>query len=122
MYRTQKHRDDRADYFLFEIVDRVTGEPVPRGEQGQITATTLAKEAMPLLRSGTQDASGLNAEPEVRDEDIERTLEDNIKTQIGVTVGVELVDSQGLPTSEKKTRRVFDNRALWAVTLPALAR
>jgi phenylacetate-CoA ligase len=169
-----------ADYFLFEIVDPVSGEPVPNGQSGEIVATTLAKEAMPLLRYRTRDVSRLIPEPcpcgsehpridrilgrtddmfkihgvniypgqidhilsdsdgvsseyqivlersQGRDsmlirieKDPERDLPEGvvvqdlrnkIKTQIGVTVGVELMDFQGLPRSEKKTKRVFDNR------------
>jgi phenylacetate-CoA ligase len=169
-----------GDYFLFEIVDPVTGEPVPHGQSGEIVATTLAKEAMPLLRYRTRDVSRLLVEPcrcgsehpridrilgrtddmfkihgvniypgqidhllsqtggvsseyqivlervEGRDSmlikvekdphsvlperDIVRDLRGKIKTQIGVTVGVELVDYRSLPRSEKKTKRVFDER------------
>lgn len=170
-----------GDYFLFEVVDPVSGEPVPHGEQGEIIATTLTKEAMPLLRYRTRDVSRLIAEPcacgsehpridrilgrtddmfkihgvniypgqidyilsetegvgseyqivlerergrdsmvirvekhpEVEvSEEVRRTLKDRIKTQIGVTVAVELVEYQGLPRSEKKTKRVFDKRAV----------
>lgn len=171
-----------GDYFLLEIVDPVSGEPLPHGEQGEIIATTLTKEAMPLLRYRTRDVSRLMTEPcpcgsehpridrilgrtddmfkihgvniypgqidhilsetegagseyqivlerergrdsmvirvekrpevEVSDEEIRTTLRDRIKTQIGLTVGVELVQYQGLPRSEKKTKRVFDKRAV----------
>ena len=169
-----------ADYFLFEIVDPISGEPVPNGQSGEIIATTLAKEAMPLLRYRTRDVSRLISEPcpcgsehpridrilgrtddmfkihgvniypgqidhilsnsdgvsseyqivlersQGRDsitirleKDPERSLPEGeivqdlkgkIKTQIGVTVKVDLVEYQGLPRSEKKTKRVFDNR------------
>jgi phenylacetate-CoA ligase len=169
-----------GDYFLFEIVDPVTGEAVPNGESGEIVATTLTKEAMPLLRYRTRDVSrliaerckcgsehpridrilgrtddmfkihGVNIYPgqidhllsetdgvsseyqivleraagrdsmlirvekdpegELAAQDIARDLRSKIKTQIGVTVDVELVDYQGLPRSEKKTKRVFDKR------------
>ena len=39
-----------ADQFLVEIIDPKTGEPVPDGEQGELVITTLAKEALPLIR------------------------------------------------------------------------
>jgi phenylacetate-CoA ligase len=169
-----------ADYFLFEVVDPVSGEPVPHGESGEIVATTLTKEAMPLLRYRTRDVSRLMPEPcpcgsehpridrilgrtddmfkihgvniypgqidhilsqsegvgseyqivlersRGRDsmvirveKDLEQSLPEDqvlqdlrskIKTQIGVTPNVELLDYKALPRSEKKTKRVFDNR------------
>ncbi len=39
-----------ADQFLVEIIDPKTGEPVPDGERGELVITTLAKEALPLIR------------------------------------------------------------------------
>ncbi|MDO9516890.1 MAG: phenylacetate--CoA ligase [Methanosarcinaceae archaeon] len=39
-----------ADQFLVEIIDPKTGEPLPDGEQGELVITTLAKEALPLVR------------------------------------------------------------------------
>ena len=39
-----------ADQFLVEIIDPKTGEPLPDGEQGELVITTLAKEALPLIR------------------------------------------------------------------------
>jgi phenylacetate-CoA ligase len=169
-----------GDYFLFEIVDPETGEPVPHGESGEIVATTLAKEAMPLLRYRTRDVSrlipeackcgsehpridrilgrtddmfkihGVNIYPgqidhllsetdgvsseyqivlervagrdsmlikvekdplsELPEQAIVRDLRGKIKTQIGVTVDVQLAAYQSLPRSEKKTKRVFDER------------
>lgn len=171
-----------GDYFLFEVVDPATGEPVPHGESGEIVATTLAKEAMPLLRYRTRDVSRLIPEPcrcgsehpridrilgrtddmfkihgvniypgqidhllsqtagvsseyqivlervhgrdsmlirverdpqtDLAERDVVCDVRSKIKTQIGVTVDVELANYQSLPRSEKKTRRVLDNRAL----------
>ncbi|MCR5276569.1 MAG: phenylacetate--CoA ligase [Bacteroidales bacterium] len=43
------------DYFIVEIVDPVTLEPVPDGEVGELVLTTLNREAMPLLRYRTRD-------------------------------------------------------------------
>jgi phenylacetate-CoA ligase len=169
-----------ADYFLFEVVDPVSGEPMPNGESGEIVATTLTKEAMPLLRYRTRDVSRLMPEPcpcgsehpridrilgrtddmfkihgvniypgqidhllsqsggvgseyqivlersrgrdsmvirvekdleqSLPEEQIVQDLRNKIKTQIGVTVNVEMLDYKALPRSEKKTKRVFDNR------------
>lgn len=43
------------DYYIVEIVDSVTLEPVPEGEVGELVLTTINREAMPLLRYRTRD-------------------------------------------------------------------
>ena len=43
------------DYFIVEIVDPDTLEPVPDGEIGELVLTTINREAMPLLRYRTRD-------------------------------------------------------------------
>ena len=43
------------DYYIVEIVDPVTLEPVPDGEVGELVLTTINREAMPLLRYRTRD-------------------------------------------------------------------
>ncbi|MBP3764192.1 MAG: phenylacetate--CoA ligase [Bacteroidaceae bacterium] len=43
------------DYYIVEIVDPETLEPVPEGEIGELVLTTLRREAMPLLRYRTRD-------------------------------------------------------------------
>lgn len=43
------------DYYIEEIVDPVTLEPVPEGEVGELVLTTINREAMPLLRYRTRD-------------------------------------------------------------------
>ncbi|MBQ4305677.1 MAG: phenylacetate--CoA ligase [Bacteroidales bacterium] len=43
------------DYYIVEIIDPVTLEPVPDGEVGELVLTTLNREAMPLLRYRTRD-------------------------------------------------------------------
>ncbi|MBR5933429.1 MAG: phenylacetate--CoA ligase [Treponema sp.] len=43
------------DYLYIEILDPVTGNPVPEGEIGEITLTTLVKEGAPLFRFRTHD-------------------------------------------------------------------
>ena len=43
------------DYFIVEIVDPDTLEPVPEGEVGELVLTTINREAMPLLRYRTRD-------------------------------------------------------------------
>jgi phenylacetate-CoA ligase len=43
------------DYYIVEIVDPDTLEPVPDGEVGEMVLTTINREAMPLLRYRTRD-------------------------------------------------------------------
>lgn len=43
------------DYVYMEILDPETGRPVPEGEVGEITLTTLVKEGAPLFRFRTHD-------------------------------------------------------------------
>ncbi len=45
------------DYLYLEIIDPITGKPVPDGEEGEIVLTTLVKEGAPLLRFRTHDLS-----------------------------------------------------------------
>lgn len=51
------------DQFLVEIVHPVTGEPVPRGQEGELVLTTLTAEAYPLLRYRTGDITVLKESP-----------------------------------------------------------
>ncbi|MBP5764063.1 MAG: phenylacetate--CoA ligase, partial [Bacteroidales bacterium] len=43
------------DYYIVEIVDPETLEPVPDGEIGELILTSICREAMPLLRYRTRD-------------------------------------------------------------------
>ena len=43
------------DYYIVEIVDPQTLEPVPDGQIGEMVLTTINREAMPLLRYRTRD-------------------------------------------------------------------
>lgn len=43
------------DYYIVEIVNPETLEPVPDGEIGELVLTSLCREAMPLLRYRTRD-------------------------------------------------------------------
>ncbi len=52
-----------ADKFLVEILDPNTGEPVPDGELGELVITTLAKEALPLIRYRVRDLTRKLSEP-----------------------------------------------------------
>ncbi|WP_371371751.1 phenylacetate--CoA ligase family protein [Sporomusa aerivorans] len=51
------------DHFYPEIIDPVTGAPLPYGETGELVITTMTKEGFPLLRYRTRDITSLNPEP-----------------------------------------------------------
>ncbi|WP_320056269.1 ATP-binding cassette domain-containing protein [Desulfuromonas thiophila] len=44
-----------GDYYLLEIVDPVSLQPLPDGEWGEMVVTSLCKEAAPLIRYRTRD-------------------------------------------------------------------
>ena len=171
-----------ADYYILEILDPDTLEPVPEGEVGEMVVTTLAKEAVPLIRYRTRDLTKLipgrcecgsilprhdrilgrsddmiifravniypgqvdhvlsgieciGSEYQIvldrkddgrdymtlrverdqgveghRNEELSGRIGQEIKKQILVSCRVELVDYGSLPRSERKSKRVFDNR------------
>lgn len=43
------------DNFLVEILDPVTLQPLPDGEEGELVLTTLVREGMPIIRYRTKD-------------------------------------------------------------------
>jgi phenylacetate-CoA ligase len=47
------------DHFYPEIIDPVTGEVLPDGEEGELVFTTLTKEGMPIVRYRTRDLTRL---------------------------------------------------------------
>jgi phenylacetate-CoA ligase len=47
------------DHFLPEIIDPVTHEVLPDGEEGELVFTTLTKQAMPVVRYRTRDLTRL---------------------------------------------------------------
>jgi phenylacetate-CoA ligase len=51
------------DHFLPEIVDPVTGAPLPDGAEGELILTTLSKQAMPMIRYRTRDITAIVPEP-----------------------------------------------------------
>src|SRR5512136_2327329 len=173
-----------ADYYVLEILNPETLQPVPPGEIGEMVITTLRKEAAPLVRYRTRDLTriipkrcscgsilpmhdrlmgrsddmfiirGVNIYPGQIDhilsdtkgvgseyqihldqkEDgkdymtikVERTegglpaedptlvksVEEGIRKQILVSGEVEIVNYGTLPRSERKSKRVFDNRGV----------
>lgn len=52
-----------ADYYLLEILDPESLEPVPPGEIGEMVVTSLRKEASPLIRYRTRDLTRLLPDP-----------------------------------------------------------
>lgn len=50
----------QADYFYPEVLNPVTHEACADGETGELVFTTLAKEAMPLLRYRTKDLTSID--------------------------------------------------------------
>jgi phenylacetate-CoA ligase len=173
-----------ADYYILELLDPETLQPVPPGERGEMVVTTLRKEAAPLVRYRTRDLTrlinkrcscgsilpmhdrllgrsddmfiiravniypgqidhilsntkGVGSEYQIyldRKEDgkdymtikVERTeggnpaedpalaraIEEEIKKQILVSGKIEIVNYGALPRSERKSKRVFDNRGI----------
>jgi len=53
---------DEAD-LLAEVINPETGEVLADGEEGELVFTTLAREAMPLVRYRTHDISKLSVKP-----------------------------------------------------------
>ncbi|MGW0948388.1 phenylacetate--CoA ligase PaaK [Streptomyces sp. NPDC002623] len=47
------------DHFYPEVVDPITGEVLPEGEEGELVFTSLTKEAMPVVRYRTRDLTRL---------------------------------------------------------------
>ena len=52
-----------ADYYILEVLDPVSLEPVAPGELGEMVVTTLCKEAAPLIRYRTRDLTRLISGP-----------------------------------------------------------
>ena len=173
-----------ADYYILEILDPDTLEPMPEGETGEMVVTTLEKEGVPLMRYRTRDLTrlipgrcpcgsilprhdrllgrsddmiifravniypgqvdhalsgidGIGSEYQIildrkadgkdymtlkvergqgvensHDSVLTRKIVEEIKKQILVTAELELVDHGSLPRSERKSKRVFDNREM----------
>ena len=47
------------DHFYPEIIDPLTGEVLPDGEEGELVFTSLTKEALPVIRYRTRDLTRL---------------------------------------------------------------
>ena len=51
------------DHFAFEVLDPETGNAVAEGDAGELVITTLAKEALPMLRYRTRDITSATRAP-----------------------------------------------------------
>jgi phenylacetate-CoA ligase len=51
------------DLFYPEIIDPVSGQPLPDGEKGELVLTSLTREGSPLIRYRTRDITYLMREP-----------------------------------------------------------
>ncbi len=47
------------DHFFPEVIDPVSGKPLPDGEKGELVFTTLTKEGLPVIRYRTRDLTRL---------------------------------------------------------------
>jgi phenylacetate-CoA ligase len=47
------------DHFYPEVIDPITGEVLPDGEEGELVFTSLTKQAMPVIRYRTRDLTRL---------------------------------------------------------------
>jgi phenylacetate-coenzyme A ligase PaaK-like adenylate-forming protein/ABC-type branched-subunit amino acid transport system ATPase component len=52
-----------GDYYILEILDPETLQPLPDGEWGEMVVTTLRKEGAPLIRYRTRDITRIIPEP-----------------------------------------------------------
>ena len=59
----QQGLDIFEDFFIPEIIDPVTEEPLPEGEEGELVITTIDKEGLPVIRYRTRDITSLSYEP-----------------------------------------------------------
>ncbi len=171
-----------ADFYILEIINPETLQPVAPGEIGEMVYTTLSKEAAPLVRYRSRDLTklilgececgcilprhdkiigrsddmfifrGVNIYPaeidsilsdikeigseyqiilerksdgkdymlikverEINidksiDKKLKKIIENEVRKRLMVSSFIEIVDYQTLPRSERKTKRVFDNR------------
>ncbi len=51
------------DHFIAEVIDPVTEEPLPLGEEGELVLTAIQRRAMPLIRYRVRDLTRLYREP-----------------------------------------------------------
>ncbi len=83
---------------LFEIVDPLTGIPVPDGEEGEVVFTTLTRNGMPLIRYRTGDISRFIPEPcpcgtvLKRLQPVQKRLDGGVKLSVGGSLHMAMLD------------------------------
>lgn len=82
------------DHFFPEIVDPLSGEPLPEGREGVLVLTTLTKEAMPLMRYRTKDICSLYYDPHSRRSHIKMTPVKGRADDMLIIRGVNLYPTQ----------------------------
>ena len=58
----QKGMHVNEDYFIVEVIDPETEQPLPYGEKGELVFTSLCKEAFPVVRYRTRDIGRVSCE------------------------------------------------------------
>lgn len=56
---TQSGMHISEDMYVWEVLDPISGEPVPEGTIGELVVTPLWKEALPVLRYRTRDLTAI---------------------------------------------------------------
>ena len=90
------------DHFYPEIIDPITGEVLPDGEEGELVFTSLTKEALPIIRYRTRDLTRLlpgTARPMRRMDKITGRSDDMLIIR-GVNVFPTQIEEQILDISE----------------------
>ncbi len=85
------------DHFIPEIIDPVSGERLPNGEEGELVVTTITNRANPLIRFRTGDITRIIDSPCPcgeslwRIEPIRRRTDDFVSVR-GIKIGEKIVD------------------------------
>ncbi len=85
------------DHFYPEVIDPVTGTPLPDGQEGELVFTSLTKQAMPVVRYRTRDLTCLRpgtARPSYRRMDKVTGRTDDMMIVRGVNVFPTQVEEQ----------------------------
>jgi len=104
------------DMFIFRAVniypshiDQILSSIKEVGSEYQIILYRKEKSGKDHMTIKVERAQGLTPSHDL-DKHIRKTIEHEVKKQILVSCDVEVEDYGSLPRSERKTKRVFDNR------------
>lgn len=103
----------RENDLYFEIIDPDSGRPLADGSYGEIVFTTLAREAMPLIRYRTGDIGAFSEEPcpcgtfLKTMKKVEGRLENSIKLNAGVVCNLKILEELLLEFEEIVDYRVI---------------